>query len=451
MIKVCVVGIWHLGAVTSACLAEMGYQVIGVERDPEGAAALNRGTPPLFEPGLEELMTRHLISGHLRYTTDLREGAEGAPCVVIAYDTPVNEQDEPDISPIIDAVQALAPCLAEGATLIVSSQVPVGTCEALAASLRRLNPVLRFGMACVPENLRLGQAIARFLQPDLLVIGADSDTTAAKVEALFSPVPAPRVRTDLRTAEMTKHAINAYLATCISFGNELANLCDEVRADAIQIAQALRLESRVSPTAPLLPGLGFAGGTLARDLKVLKHLAEQFAYPAHLLNGVLAVNQLQNRTVIHRLKKLVGSLQGKTIGVLGLTYKPGTSTLRRSPAGEIIDALTTAGAAVRAYDPKADRTELETHLTQCILCSDPYDAARGAHALLVVTPWPEFKELDLARLRGLMQVPVLLDAPNLLEPERAVQAGFLYQGIGRGSPPSSLAVDGLRSNHHGRG
>src|SRR5712692_5090098 len=194
MTRVGVVGIWHLGAVVSACLAELGYQVIGVERDPERAAALNEGTPPLFEPGLAQLMARHLLSGHLRFTTDFEEGTEDTPYVVIAYDTPVNEQDEPDLSSIVETVQALPPSLAEGVTLIVSSQVPVGTCEALADSLRRLNPGLRFGMAYVPENLRLGQAIERFLRPDMMILGTDSGDTMGKVEALYAPIEAPRIR-----------------------------------------------------------------------------------------------------------------------------------------------------------------------------------------------------------------------------------------------------------------
>lgn len=435
MTKVCVIGLWHLGTVASACLAELGYQVVGVERDPARAANLNRGIPPLFEPGLAELMATHLASGRLRYTSDLADGTAAAPYVLIAYDTPVDDQDDPDLAPIIAAVEDLAGRLEDGATVVVSSQVPVGTCEALAGRLRNRNPGLRFGMACVPENLRLGQAIERFLHPDLLVFGADSADTLAKVETLFAPIPGSRVRTGLRTAEMTKHAINAYLATCISFGNELANLCDEVGADAFQVIQALRLESRVSPKAPLLPGLGFAGGTLARDMKVLTHLAEQYNYAAPLLNGVLAVNQLQNGTVVHRLEKLLGSLQGRTIGVLGLTYKPGTSTLRRSAALEIIQALTGVGAAVRAYDPKADKKEVEAYLQHFTLCPDPYAAVRGAHALVLVTPWPEFKELDLARLRALMHGPVLLDAPNMLDPGQATQAGFVYQGIGRGARP----------------
>ncbi len=431
--KVCVVGVWHLGSVTSACFADLGRSVVGVADDTERAASLNNGAPPLFEPGLAELMARHLATGRLRFTSSLREGVKGSSYVVIAYDTPVNEQDEPDVVPIAATVDALAGCLEDGATIIVGSQVPVGTCEALADRLRRLNPALRFGMACVPENLRLGQAIERFLQPDFMIFGADGEATMERVEALYSPIRGPRARTDLRTAEMTKHAINAYLATCISFGNELANLCDEVGADAFQVVQALKLDSRVSSKAPLLPGLGFAGGTLARDMTVLKKLAAQHGYAAPLLNGVLAVNQFQNGMVVHRLEGLLGTLAARTIGVLGLTYKPGTSTLRRSAAIEIIRDLVAKGAAIKAFDPKADTAEIELHRREFSICTDPYAAAKDADALALVTPWPEFRDLDLARLKDIMHTPVILDAPNMLDPARVTQAGFVYQGIGRGS------------------
>ncbi len=438
--KVCVIGIWHLGAVASACLAELGYQVVGVERDPERAAVLNKGVSPLFEPGLAELMATHVGSGRLRYTSDFTDGTTAATYVLIAYDTPINDQDDPDLAPIIAAVEDLAGLLEDGVTVVVASQVPVGTCEVLASRLQSLAPGLHFGMACVPENLRLGQAIERFLRPDLLVLGADNDQTMAKVEVLLSPIPGPRVRVDLRTAEMTKHAINAYLATCISLGNEIANLCDEVGADAFQVVRALRLESRVSPKAPLLPGLGFAGGTLGRDMKVLTNLAVQHHYPAPFLNGVLALNRFQNATVVHRLEKLLGSLRAKTIGVLGLTYKPGTSTLRRSAAVEIIRNIVAKGANVRAYDPKADPAEMAPFLQEFTVCDDPYAVAQGAHAIVLVTPWPEFKDLDLSRLRIPMRSFVFLDTANMLDPDQVTQAGFLYQGIGRGSAPRKEAI-----------
>ncbi len=435
MMKVCVAGAWHLGAVTSACFAELGYDVVGVERDPEKTESLNRGIPPLFEPGLAELMATHLKSGRLRYTADLADGTTQASYVVVAYDTPVDDQDNPDLSPITSTFEELATVLEDDVIIIVSSQVPVGTCESLAGRLSTLTPHLRFGVACVPENLRLGQAIDRFLRPDLLVLGTDNERTMAKVEALFSPIPGVRVRVDLSTAEMIKHAINAYLATCISFGNELANLCDEVGADALQVARALKLESRVSPRAPLNPGLGFAGGTLARDMNVLTKLADRYHYPAPFFHGVLALNRLQNSTVVHRLEKLLGSLRSKTIGVLGLTYKPGTSTLRRSAAVEIIHDIVGRGGIVRAYDPKADPAEASLLRHEVMVCDEPYAIAEGADAIVLITPWPEFKDLDLTRLRASMRDSAFLDTANMLDPALVTRAGFAYQGIGRGAVP----------------
>jgi UDPglucose 6-dehydrogenase len=433
--KVCVVGAWHLGAVISACLAELGYSVVCVEKDPAKARTLNGGVPPLFEPGLAEMMATHLTSGRLRYTADLADGTAQASYVIVAYDTPVDDQDNPDLSLVTGTFEELGTVLEDHVIIIVSSQVPVGSCESLAGRLSTLAPRLRFEIACVPENLRLGQAIERFLRPDLLILGADNEQTMGKVEALFSPIPGARVRVDLRTAEMIKHAINAYLATCISFGNELANLCDEIGADALQVARALKLESRVSPKAPLNPGLGFAGGTLARDMNVLKKLSDQYRYPAPFLNGVLALNRLQNSTVIHRLEKLVGSLGSKTIGVLGLTYKPGTSTLRRSAAIEIINDIVGRGGVVRAYDPKADPAEAGLLRREILMCDEPYSIAEGADAIVLITPWPEFRDLDLTRLRVPMRGRVFLDTANMLDPTLVTRAGFAYQGIGRGVVP----------------
>jgi UDPglucose 6-dehydrogenase len=430
--KICVVGLWHLGTVTSACFADLGYQVVGVDENSGRVKSLNDGSPPLFEPGLAELVSKHLLSGRLRFTSHLHEGVQGASYVVIAQDTPVNENDELDLVPVTATIDALAACIEDRATIIISSQLPIGTCQVLIRRLQLMNPNLHFSMACVPENLRLGQAIDRFLKPDFLVLGANSKATMDRVEALYSPLPGARVRMDLRTAEMTKHAINAYLATCISFGNELANLCDEVGADAFQIIQTLKLDSRVSANAPLLPGLGFAGGTLARDLTVLKSLSAQHGYSAPLLNGVSAVNEHQNTMVISHLERLIGTLRDRTIGVLGLTYKPGTSTLRRSAAIEIIRNLLSRGAAVKAFDPKADPSELEGYRQEFSLCTDAYAVAKDADALVLITPWPEFKELDLARIRGLMHNPVMFDAPNMLEPSQLVREGFTYHGIGRG-------------------
>ena len=430
--KVCVIGIWHLGAVTSACLADLGYPVVGVDKDSQKVAALNQGLPPLYEPGLDELLSKNLSLGKLRYTTDLGEALKGAGYVIITYDTPVDEQDEVDLSEIFATAAEMAPLLESDVTVIVSSQVPVGTCEKLAETIRRSSPALAFGVACTPENLRLGQAIERFKRPDMLVIGADSAATLEKVERLLSVIQAPTVTSDLRTAEMTKHAINAYLATAISFGNELANLCDLAGADALKVIQALRMDSRVSPKAPMLPGLGFGGGTLARDMKALRRVGEAHGYPAPFIDGVLKVNQRQNEMIVNRLRQACGSLRDLAVGVLGLTYKAGTSTLRRSAAVEIIQAIAGEGATVKAYDPKADPKEVEPYLSYFTSCADPYSAAEGSHALVLLTGWAEFKELDFPRIRLLMQRPFILDVQNMLDADAVSQMGFTYQGMGRG-------------------
>lgn len=433
--KVCALGIWHLGAVASTCLADLGFQVVGVDQDPARVEELNRGCPPLFEPGLEELLVRNLAAGRLRYTTDVEEGVRGADYVLIAYDTPVDERDEVDLSGLFATAEALALHLTAGVTLVVSSQVPVGTCEKLAETVRAVNPSLAFGIACVPENLRLGQAIERFRHPDMIVIGSDDSRTLTKVAELFASIEAPKVSVSLRTAEMTKHAINAYLATCISFANELAVLCDMVGADALKVAEALRMDARVSAKAPLLPGSGFSGGTLARDVKVLRRLGRQHNYPPPLLDGVWKANQRQARAPVRRLKDVYPALRGQTVTVLGLTYKPGTSTIRRSAALEVIKTLASEGVKVQAYDPKADPEELALHQGFTV-CSRVEDAARGSDALLLMTPWPEFRELNFAQIGESMKSRVFIDAHNYLDGESLAEQGFKYLGVGRGVRPA---------------
>jgi len=429
--KICTLGIWHLGAVTSACLASCGYNVLGVDPDRDRVAKLNRGVPPLFEPGLDQLLADNIAAGRLRFTTELETGVRDAAYILLTFDTPVDERDEVDLSELFDTCERLAPHLAQDATLVVSSQVPVGTCQELAAVIRRADPQAAFGIACVPENLRLGQAIQRFLHPDMLVIGADGTATAERVERLLSPIEAPKLLVSLRTAEMTKHAINAFLASSISFINEIANLCERVGADAVQVGQALRLDQRIGSKAPLHPGLGFAGGTLARDLKVLLGLAKRHKHEVSLLRGVLAVNERQNAIVLEKLREVHGSLQGLTVGVLGLTYKAGTSTMRRSAAMEIIAEMTEGGATVRAFDPNVDVGELPPDLQFEFAC-DSYEAAAGSDALLILTDWPEFRTLDYDVIRRSMRRPVLLDANNLLDQEWITKMGFLYWGVGRG-------------------
>jgi len=429
--EICVIGIWHLGAVYSACLADLGYLVIGVDNDAGRVKELNKGIPPLFEPGLQELITSNITAKRLGYTTNLAQAVKEASYILITFDTPVNDQDEIDLSEIFDTAERLAGCLENNAIILVSSQVPVGTCEQIKALIQKKNPTIDIDIAYIPGNLRLGQAINCFKKPQRIVVGADDNATLKAVADLFSVVEAPVLTMNLRSAEMTKHAVNAFLATSISFGNEIANICDEVGADAIKVATALRSEGRIGNKIPLFPGLGFAGGTLARDLKVLKKIGKEKGYETLLIDSVLAVNQRQNGVVVRKLERLYGSVQGLTIGILGLTYKPGTSTLRRSAALEIIKELVTRGAKVKAYDPKADMNEIHEHI-EFEFCTDVSTVASNSDALVLITEWPEFKELDYDRLKHIMKKPVFIDTKNLLDSEQMAAEGFSYFGIGRG-------------------
>ncbi len=429
--RVCVVGLWHLGCVASACLAGLGCRVIGVDRDQQRVKDLNDGKPPLFEPGLAELIKANLDVGRLSYTADLESGIRGAWFIYLTFDTPVDDNDDVDLSEILAVAAEMAEYLEKKSVIMVSSQVPVGTCERIRSIVLKNNPAADFDIAYIPENLRLGQAIERFMHPDGIVIGADSPTTLEKVERFFDVIEAPRLTMNLRSAEMTKHAINAFLATSISFSNEMANLCDWLGADALKVAEALRLDKRIGGGLPLSPGLGFAGGTLARDLKTLQKLWRKYDHQGHLIKAVLKVNKEQNGLVVRKLKKIYGSLSGLNVGVLGLTYKAGTSTLRRSAALEIIAELTAQGAAVKAFDPKASPEEVRQH-KEFRFCDGPYEAAEGSDALVIVTDWPEFKDLDFNLIKSAMRNPVIIDTKNMLDDRQLVADGMTYFGVGRG-------------------
>jgi UDPglucose 6-dehydrogenase len=429
--KVCVIGIWHLGAVYSACLAELGYRVIGVDPDGEKVKNLNNGIPPLFEPGLSELISSNIKAGRLKYTTDIVGAVEHCPYVLVTFDTPVDDNDDADLSPVLDTCSEIATGLENGSVLIINSQVPVGTCDEIKAMIQKNNPSLDFDIAYCPENLRLGKAIEYFKKPDRIIIGANSEATLDRVERLISVIPAPKIRMDLRSAEMSKHALNAFLATSISFSSEIANLCDEVGADAMKVALALRSDSRIGNGIPLLPGLGFAGGTLARDLKIMQKIGKRNKYETLLVDSVLNINKRQNEIVMQKLERIFTAIKGLNIGILGITYKPGTSTLRRSTALAIIGRLVKRGAKVKAFDPKADMSEVKEH-AEFEFCADAYKVAENSDAVILITEWPEFKDLDYDRIKKQMHKPVFIDARNFLDMEKMKEKGFQYLGIGRG-------------------
>jgi UDPglucose 6-dehydrogenase len=439
---VCIIGLWHQGIVGAACLADLGCNVVAADHDASKIALLNGGKAPLFEPGLDELIGKGLAVGRLRFSNEVARSVQGCPYVLIMFDTPVNDRDESDLSGVFAAAEEIAPHLEDGVVLYVTAQVPVGSCDRIARIVREGNPSLRFGIAYSPENLRLGQAIDRFLRPPLPVIGADDPATLDRLEPLLAPLGVKWVKVGLRTAEMTKHALNAFLATSIGFANELGNLCDEVGADGNRIAEVLRLEPRVGPKAMLFPGLGFAGGTLARDMQTLRSLGDRSGLETPLLDGVWTSNQQQNRLVLRKLAKAFGSLSGVPAAVLGLTYKPDTSTLRRSASLEIIADMVRAGMRVSAHDPKADRAEVAAQ-SDFRFVEDVYAAVEGADVLVLITAWPEYKALDFARVKSLMSGSLVIDTANMLDATVLQGLGFQYYDIGRGrgfeggSPASS--------------
>jgi UDPglucose 6-dehydrogenase len=429
---ICVIGLWHQGVVGAACLADFGYRVIAADHATRKIEALRLGRSPLYEPGLDDLIQRGLSRGGLTFTDNVAGAVQGIRDVWLMFDTPVNERDESDLGEIFATVREIAPNLQSDAALFVTAQVPVGTCDQIGHVIRDCRPGLKFAVAYMPENLRLGQAIERFRKPPLPVIGSDDTAALDHLEQLLEPFGAKWQRVDLRTAEMTKHALNGFLATTITFANELGNLCDEVGADGHRLAEILRLEPRIGSKAMLFPGLGFSGGTLARDLLTLRGLGDQFRVDTPMLDGIHASNQAQNDMVVRRLKEIVGgSLNGRHIAVLGLTYKPDTSTLRRSAALEVIAGLVREGASVMASDPRADRNELAAHTTFAFF-GDPYAAVEGADALVLMTPWGQYKELEFDEIRRRMQKPVVFDTANLWSRTDLIERGFEYFDIGRG-------------------
>lgn len=427
---ICVIGLWHLGTVLSACWADLGHRVVGVDESRAVVTALAEGRAPLFEPGLDALIRENLTRGRLSFSVDLTIAVAAADFVFIAFDTLVDEVDRLDLAPLEATIQELAPHLKPGATVVVSSQVPVGTCSRWRGEIRRRNTQPGIDLAYSPENLRLGDAIKCYLRPDRIVLGAETETVRERVRLLFAPMKAPVLTMSLASAEMTKHALNSFLATSISFVNEIADVCERTGADILDVVGALKADPRVGPNAFLSPGFGFAGGTLARDIQVLREVARDGGLETPALDGVLKVNDGRARLVLRRLSERHGSVAGLDIGVLGLTYKAGTSTLRRSVALEIIRTLVEAGATVRAFDPKADLAELDGPKGFEPVGS-AYEAARGASALVILTEWPEFKALDFDRLRLLMKMPLILDGKNLLADLHLRERGFEYLGVGR--------------------
>jgi UDPglucose 6-dehydrogenase len=436
MARICIVGAWHQAVVLGACFAELGHQVRGVWSDAGRIARLSEGRSPVHEPGLEELLRRHLATGALRYTTDYADAVDSAEFCFLALDTPVGDDDVPQLEEVFEAAAEMARALRHDLMLCVTAQVPVGTCGRVEALVNGEAAGWHCTVAYVPEFLRLGAALETFARPDRIVIGCEDRGARARIAALYEPLGRPIVVTDVRSAEMAKHACNAFLAASVSFINEVATICDGTGANVDDVVRVMKLDRRIGADAFLSPGLGFAGGTLGREVRALQQLARESDAATPLLNAVLEVNAGRAALVSRRLRDEYGDLHTLRVGVLGLTYKPGTSTLRRSVALEVIEQLTRAGAEVRACDPLADFTEAPD-LPDFALCADAYAAAAGADALVLLTEWPELRQLDWAEVRRRMRSPLLLDTRNFFDVGAVQRAGLRYVGIGRGTAASA--------------
>ncbi len=421
--NVCVFGLWHLGSVTAACLAGAGVRVTGLDENAEVVEKLRQGKAPLFEPGLDELIRKGLDSGCLQITTDPAEAVCAAEVLWVAFDTPVSEEDRADVGFVVSRVEALLPQLAAGTLVILSSQLPVGSTRSLEQRCGRAD----ITFAALPENLRLGKAIEVFTKPDRVIAGVRNERDHDRVVALLAPFTQQIEWMSVESAEMTKHAINAFLATSVVFINEIATICEEVGADAKEVERGLKSESRIGPKAYLSPGGAFAGGTLARDIAFLRQLSDKAGRQSPLVASVKTSNDLHRGWTRRKLQSLLGDLRGRRIGVWGLTYKAGTDTLRRSSSVELCRWLHDAGALILAHDP-AVRT-LPAELASVIsLQGSAADAVADVDALVVSTEWPEYREVKL----DLQTTLTILDPNRFLRSQFEGKPRIRYVTIGKG-------------------
>jgi UDPglucose 6-dehydrogenase len=419
--RVTVAGLWHLGTVTAACCAQGGHDVIAFDDDPTVVEELRQGRLPVDEPGLAELTAPGVQSGRLHFSSELSTLAE-SDILWICYDTPVDENDTADVEFVYSRVGKLLPHVPPRTVVIISSQLPAGS----TAWLKAMRPELTFAYS--PENLRLGNAIAVFTKPDRVVVGLDNGRGKEELVALFAPFTDKLEWMSIASAEMTKHALNAFLATSIAFINEVATICEKTGADAQQVERGLKSDIRIGKRAYLHPGGAFAGGTLARDISFLVDLANGHGVPAHLLKGVRESNSAHNLWARRRLSEIFGQLKGKEIAVLGLTYKPGTNTLRRSTSVEMCRWLIEQGSSVRAFDPAIRGSSGDLHGVQLTISGEV--ALEGADAALIATPWPELRSIPAQAFAQRMRRCVVLDPARYMESVLKNQNQIEYFAIG---------------------
>jgi UDPglucose 6-dehydrogenase len=456
--RVCVIGTGYVGLVTGACLAHIGHQVICVDNNPEKVKLMQSGQSPIYEPGLSEIMQSAMATAKLSFTTDLSAGVAHGEVLFIAVGTPPLPNGESDTRYVEAVARGIGTHLKEDYKVIVNkSTVPIGSgdwvrqlildelvnCQIVSDA----QTIADFDVVSNPEFLREGSAVYDTFNPDRIVLGSNNQRPIAIMQELYAPIvtgqfaqgkllaPVPVVVTDLGSAEMIKYAANAFLATKISFINEVANICDRVGADVTQVAKGIGLDSRIGNRF-LQAGIGWGGSCFPKDVSALVHIANDYGYTAELLQAAVTVNQRQRLLAVEKLQQVLKILKGKTIGLLGLTFKPDTDDLRDAPSLDLADELSRLGAKVKAYDPIINSTELPNSSVE--LVADVEQLAQGCDALVLVTEWQEFRQIDYAQIAALMKTPTLVDGRNYLDPEQLEHAGFLHIGIGRPSGNNQL-------------
>ncbi|HEY3908935.1 MAG TPA: UDP-glucose/GDP-mannose dehydrogenase family protein [Stellaceae bacterium] len=432
--RIAVIGTGYVGLVSGACFSEFGVEVVCVDQDEAKIARLQQGQIPIFEPGLAALVARNSAAGRLSFTTDLPAAVAGADAVFIAVGTPSRRGDgHADLSYVYAAAEAIGQALTGYAVVVTKSTVPVGTGREVAEILRRVRPQGRFDVASNPEFLREGSAIEDFMRPDRVVIGADSEPARAVMRALYRPLyllETPMLFTDIETAELIKYAANAFLATKITFINEIADLCERVGADVQGVARGIGLDGRIGGKF-LHAGPGFGGSCFPKDCRALVRTAHEAEAPLSIVETVVRVNDRRKERMADKIIAACdGNLASKTLAVLGLTFKPNTDDMRDSPSLTILPRLAAAGATIRAFDPEG-MNEAKKLLPDLDYCADAYAAMEGADALILLTEWNAFRALDLGRVRSLLATPLVIDLHNIYQPDEVIGAGLSYVSIGR--------------------
>jgi UDPglucose 6-dehydrogenase len=430
---IAVIGSGYVGLVTGACFAEFGVDVTCVDTDAEKITRLAQGQTTIYEPGLDQLLNRNLQAGRLSFTTEVASAIEESLVIFLAVGTPPKEDGSADLTHVDEAARAIAVSMNDYKVVVTKSTVPVGTGNRLATLIREHQPApVQFGIVSNPEFLREGAAISDFMRPDRVVIGSADARAIEVMRDLYRPlylIETPFVITSVEGAELIKYAANAFLATKISFINEIANLCEKIGCDVHEVARAIGMDRRIGGKF-LHPGPGFGGSCFPKDARALSSIAQQYSCETRIVDAVIEVNQRQRQSMVPKIERLAGGLDGKRVAVLGLAFKPETDDIREAPALDIIRGLIDRGATVSAYDPVAS-PGVEKLLPQVEYAADEYAAAKAAEVLVFVTEWNQFRALDMERIRGLMKTPRIADLRNIYEPTDMRELGFEYVGVGR--------------------